>query len=436
MRETREQLKQFLTEWLIARLPDYADLAFVLIVFLWISTVALVIHLILHRVALKWVEQHANSMRHSKYQWRETLLREKFYSRIVLMFQGLIVKLQAGVWLDSDTFSMSLVDTGTQVWVVLFGTLSLFALLNAFSAILRRSPATSQLPITGLLQGGKLIITILSALLILAMLMGTSPLLLLSGLGAVSAVLMLVFKDPLLGLAAGFQLSANNMLSVGDWLEMPQYDADGDVIDIGLTTVKVQNWDKTVTSVPTYALISESFKNWRGMSEAGGRRIKRSFFVDTKSICFLTDELLGRMKRIQILAPYLEARSSEVSSYNSQQNADSSSPVNGRHLTNIGTFRAYLTAYLRAHPGIHQGMTLMVRQGAPGATGLPLELYAFTNTTDWVEYERIQADIFDHLFAVLPEFELRAHEAPTGHDMRGMADNFARAGSQKDKLEG
>ncbi|MNT31046.1 Miniconductance mechanosensitive channel YbdG [compost metagenome] len=217
------------------------------------------------------------------------------------------------------------------------------------------------------------------------------------------------------------------MLSIGDWLEMPKYGADGAVTDIGLTTVKVRNWDNTVTTIPTYALISDSFKNWRSMSESGGRRIKRSINIDTTSVHFLSGEEQQRLNRNPLLQRYLNDKTQELSQHNQQTGVDLSSPLNGRRLTNLGTLRAYLVAYLRAHPGIHQNMTLMVRQLAPLPEGLPLEIYAFTNTTVWAEYESIQSDIFDHILAVINEFDLRVHQTPTGNDMRSMLNPLRQA---------
>lgn len=254
----------------------------------------------------------------------------------------------------------------------------------------------------------------------ISLLIGQSPLLLISGLGAMAAVLMLVFKDPILGLVAGIQLSANNMLKLGDWLEMAKYGANGTVVDVGLTTVKVRNFDNTITMIPTYALVSDSFINWRGMSESGGRRIKRSLNIDTTSVHFMSEEEHQRLMKSALLAPYIDAKTQELKTYNSELQADLSSPLNGRRMTNLGTFRAYLVAYLNAHPQIRKDMTLMVRQLAPTADGLPLEIYAFTNTTVWAQYESIQADIFDHTFAIVSEFGLRVHQTPTGNDMRAI----------------
>jgi miniconductance mechanosensitive channel len=229
-----------------------------------------------------------------------------------------------------------------------------------------------------------------------------------------------VFKDPILGFAAGIQLSANKMVMIGDWVEMPKYDADGDVIEVGLTTVKVQNWDKTITMIPTYSLISESFKNWRGMQDSGGRRIKRSIHIDISSIRFCTGEMLERFAKIQYISDYIAEKKEEVAAHNQTHRVDTSILVNGRHLTNVGTFRAYVEAYLRHHPLINQEMTFLVRQLAPTEHGLPIEIYVFSRDKVWANYEAIQADIFDHLLAVVPEFDLQVFQNPTGSDFQGL----------------
>jgi len=229
-----------------------------------------------------------------------------------------------------------------------------------------------------------------------------------------------VFKDTILSLVASVQLTSNDMLRVGDWIEMPQLNADGDVIDIALHTVKVQNWDKTITTIPTHRLIEESFKNWRGMSEAGGRRIMRALVLDQNSVRFLTDEEQASMRRFALIDDYLDRKREELELWNRQQLAVGRDPVNARRATNIGTFRAYVNAYLCAHPSIAQDMTMLVRQLEPTSKGLPLQIYCFTNTTAWNAYESIQADIFDHLLAIMPEFDLRIYQEPSGLDLRGL----------------
>jgi len=290
--------------------------------------------------------------------------------------------------------------------------------LNFLRAVWESGPVGKRYPAKSFAQAAKLVINLIGIIFILSAILGKSPLVLFSGLGAITAILLLIFKDAILGLVAGFQLSVNHMVMVGDWIEMPARGADGDVIDVSLTTVKVQNWDKTITTIPTYALISDSFKNWRGMSESGGRRIKRAVQIDMRTIQFADEQLLERFKRMRLLRPYLEEKLAEIQKYNDEVGDDLAELINGRRLTNIGTFRAYCVAYLKNHPKIHQqGMTLLVRQLAPGEKGLPIELYCFTNDIAWVNYEDIQGDLFDHLLSILPEFGLSPYQAPSGSDL-------------------
>jgi miniconductance mechanosensitive channel len=271
-------------------------------------------------------------------------------------------------------------------------------------------------------QLAKLMLMLAGVIVAVASLLDRSPMIVLSGLGAMSAVLMLVFKDTILSFTAGVLLSSNDMLRLGDWIEMPQVGADGDVVDIALHTVKVQNWDKTITTIPTWRLMSESYKNWRGMSESGGRRIKRTLRLDASSVRFLDEEEMTYFSRIGLLQSYMDAKMVSVREANAQARAELGEKAellaNQRRLTNIGTFRAYVEAYLRANPGVHKGMTLMVRSLEPTPEGVPLELYCFTATTAWVAYESVQGDIFDHLLAILPEFGLRLYQSPSGNDLR------------------
>ena len=329
-----------------------------------------------------------------------------------------MVNIQSTLWLSSGSTPQMVLNVASQAWCLLFGLLTIYSILDITLGILQRAAKTAHLPLRGIFQSIKLIATVLISIMIIALLIGKSPLIILSGLGAMTAVMMLVFKDPIMGLVAGIQLSANNMVNIGDWLEMPKYGADGAVIDIGLTTVKVRNWDNTVTTIPTYALISDSFKNWKGMTESGGRRIKRSLRIDANSIHFLQPEEIKNLEKANLLEPYLDQKVSEIQVYNSALPEDKATPLNQRRLTNIGTFRAYVEAYLRAHPQIHKNMTIMVRQLESDSNGIPIEIYAFTNTTVWLEYERIQSDIFDHIFSILPQFNLHIHQSPTGNDVR------------------
>lgn len=422
MDDFRNQVKTFAGDWLGTNMPEYADTIYTLGIITWIAIVSIVIHLVLHRGVLRLLNR---SVVVGRAGWRRTLFEHKLFSRSALLLQGGIIYVQAELWLEPSAPLRDLIETTAEMWMLVFALLAFFSLLDAIHGALGSRSTFAHFPLSGLLQTSKLFASVLIGIIIVSLLMGKSPVILLSGLGALSAVVMLVFKDPILGLVAGIQLSANNMLAVGDWLEMPKYGADGDVIDIGLTTVKVQNWDKTITTVPTYALIADSFKNWRGMSESGGRRIKRSVLIDTGSVRFLDEDDLRRLSKAQLLSEYLQQAVDTIEKHNAETQADLSSLINGRRLTNLGTLRAYLVSFLKANPGIHQDMTLMVRQLEPTPQGLPIQIYAFTNTTSWGAYEDIQSDIFDHLFAVLPEFGLRAHEAPTGEDIRLLATDQA-----------
>lgn len=280
---------------------------------------------------------------------------------------------------------------------------------------------SSKKPIKGYLQVVKLAIYIITAVIIISSLIDKNPLILLSGLGAMAAVLMLIFQDTILSLVASIQIGASGIVRIGDWIEMPQVNADGDVVDIALHTVTVQNWDKTYTVFPTKKLVSEAFKNWRGMQESGGRRIKRSLYLDQTSVRFLEEDEIAALHRFMVLDEYLDKKAAELKAWNEQLLQQGRDPINARRVTNIGTFRAYVNHYLRQHPRIHQGMTILVRQMQPGATGLPLEIYCFTNTTAWLAYEDIQSDIFDHLLAILPRFGLRVFQEPSGSDIAALA---------------
>lgn len=305
--------------------------------------------------------------------------------------------------------------------IVLSIAMAISKALDYVDEVYRRRPDAHRRPIKGYVQVLKIVIYCGAAILGISALIEQSPLLLLSGLGAMAAVLLLVFKDTILSLVASVQLTSNDMLRVGDWIEMPGMNADGDVIDIALHTVKVQNFDKTITTIPTHRLISDSFRNWRGMSDSGGRRIKRALPLDQNSVRFLSDEEVDNLRRFRLLADYLEGKDKELAEWNQRELAGDANPVNARRITNIGTFRAYVIAYLRAHPELEdKGFTLLVRQLAPTPAGLPLEIYCFTGTTDWGEYERIQADVFDHLLAILPEFGLRLYQQPSGLDLQGL----------------
>ncbi|CAI08433.1 mechanosensitive ion channel family protein [Aromatoleum aromaticum] len=336
------------------------------------------------------------------------------------LIPALIVFAGVGMVPDLSVAAVTVVRNVCAALIILMLARAIGSALELLNAFYMRRPDAHRRPIKGYLEVVKIAIYVIAAILMVAALVDRSPLILLSGLGAMAAVLMLIFQDTLLSLVASVQISTNDMLRVGDWIEMPQFNADGDVIDIALHTVKVQNWDKTITTIPTKRLISDSFRNWRGMRESGGRRIKRSLYLDQQSVRFLTDEERRRLDRFALLDGYLPAKEAELDAWNRALKGGSRDVVNRRRVTNIGTFRAYVERYLRHHPGVHPGMTLMVRQLAPTSDGLPLEVYCFANTIAWVNYEAIQSDIFDHLLAIVPEFGLRVFQHPGGADMRAL----------------
>lgn len=313
---------------------------------------------------------------------------------------------------------VTVVKNVASAFVILTLAMAIAAAIDIGEAIYRRRPKANLKPIKGYVQIVKIAIYAITAILMIATLIDQSPLILLSGLGAMAAVLILVFQDTLLSLVAGVQISSTDMVRVGDWIEMPALHADGDVTEISLYTVRVQNWDKTISNIPIRKLVTESFKNWRGMTESGGRRIKRSIFLDQTSIRFLTPDEIEDLRHFRHLETYLRTKAEDLREWNARLGDKAEVGANRRRLTNVGTFRAYVDSYLRNHPQIHQKMTLLVRQLQPGREGLPIELYCFTNTTAWSDYESIQSDIFDHIIALLPEFGLKVFQDPTGSDFK------------------
>lgn len=359
------------------------------------------------------------AVRLSPSNWDDALLGPGVTSRIAHIIPALVVYYGVSFVSGLPENLVMVVRSVASAYVVLTISLALGNLLNAVGKIYeQRNPERARArPIKGYLQLVKIVIFLIAAIMVIAALFNRDPLLLLSGLGALTAVLMLVFKDTLLSLVASVQLSTHDMLRVGDWIAMPQLNADGFVTDISLHTVKVQNWDKTITTIPTWRLISDSFKNWRGMFESGGRQIQRSLHIDQASVRFLSEVERERLRRFVLIRDYLDRKEAEIEAHNEQLIAQGADPVNARRVTNIGTFRAYVQAYIEAHPGIHPEMFRLVRQRQPGPTGLPLEIYCYTASTAWAEYEGIQSDIFDHLYAILPEFGLRIFQQPSGTDV-------------------
>ncbi|HCB33581.1 MAG TPA: mechanosensitive ion channel [Candidatus Lambdaproteobacteria bacterium] len=374
-----------------------------------------------HRVSQGPINRSIEKFAHYTIQQWDDILVEKHIVKRILYFIPLILLYVLSSPILTGTSLLPLSQTLISVLFLIAGMMFLDAILSALLAIYGKSAIAKEISIIPFVQVLKLGLYFVTGILLLSLLLQKTPLYFLSGLGALTAVLMFVFKDVLMGFVAGIQLIANKMVAPKDWIEMPKYGADGDVIEITLTTVKVQNFDNTITTIPTYALINESFKNWRNMNLSGGRRIKRYVNIDLGSIKFCSSEMLEQFKRIQLISQYIQNRQEEILVYNKKHQVDESTLVNGRRLTNIGVFRSYVEAYLRQHPMIHKDMTFLIRQLSPSENGLPIEIYVFCKDTNWTAYEAIQADIFDHILAVVPEFDLRVFQEPSGSDFQKIA---------------
>ena len=399
-------MKKYLIEFLESFSIEPTVFALSIAILSIIVFTAIIIHFILHKIILRIIKSIDTKRKNFI---TSTLLEANLFQRLALVFQGLVVNSQATIWIEKGYIHDILISISL-VWIAIFGLLATYSIIDKLFKTIYDKTQIPFFAMQTVIQSIKLIFGIICFIYVIAVLMDKSPVAILSGLGAMSAVLMLVFKDTILGFTAGLQLSTNKMVQVGDWIEMPKYGADGDIIDIGLNVVKVRNFDKTITTIPTYALVSDSFKNWQGMRESGGRRIKRAIKIDINSIKFLNDEDIKKLEKANLLAPYLHEKIDEIEHYNKENNFDLSVSMNGRRLTNIGTLRAYLVTYLKNHPKINKNMTIMVRQLAPNEFGMPLEIYCFTATTVWVDYENIQADIFDHIYSVLGEFDIKAYQ--------------------------
>lgn len=359
----------------------------------------------------------------TKNKWDDELIEAKVLSRVTMLAPLLLINyiVQFLPAMHKHPQLVYGVQSVSTALMVLAGVLSIFGFTRAVNNIYMKRENANHNPIKGYLQLINIFVGAIGLVFIIAILLDRSPWVFISGIGAMTAVLLLIFKDTILSLVASVQLSSNKMVRVGDWIEMPQYGADGDVIDIALHTVKVQNWDKTITTIPTHKLIETSFKNWRGMSDSGGRRIKRSVSIDMSTIHFLSEEEIENLRQFEILTDYLDGKRSEIESFNKEHIKNADFEANKRRLTNIGTLRHYMKQYLRNKPYIHDKMTFLIRQLAPEPTGLPIEVYIFSNNTNWIEYEDIQGDIFDHILAILPEFGLRAYQSPSGADLTALA---------------
>ena len=359
----------------------------------------------------------------TRFTWDDALQERRVFRRLahvapaaVVYFGAVLVpSLPVPVYQVAQRVALSL--------MVLLVVVSANAFLLAVNDIYSTRPDAKSRPIKGYLQIVSIIFYIAAAILVVSLLLNKSPAVFLGGLAGLTAVVLLVFRDTILSLVASIQLTQNDMIAVGDWIEMPKYGADGDVVDIALHTIKVQNWDKTITTIPTHKLIEDSFKNWRGMSQAGGRRIKRSIHLDLGTVRFLTEEEIERFGRFELLRDYIREKEEELRAFNAPGEGNDEGMIRStRRLTNLGTFRTYIVNYLRAHPMVHQEMTLLIRQLQSTSEGLPMEIYVFSRDTDWINYEDFQSDVFDHLLAMVPEFGLRVFQSPSGDDLRTAVD--------------
>lgn len=391
----------------------YSEIFTYVILVLIVLIVSLITRFIIKIILVKAIQIISKK---TKSKWDDLMLESKLFHRL----SNLAIPIVVNFFKNSFPSSALTYKRIVNFLLLLVLLLILDALITSIDKIYKTYPISKIKPISGLFQVLRLTILILGIPIMIAILLGESPLVLLGGFGAMTAVLTLIFKDAILGFVAGIQLTANDMIRIGDWIEMPKNNADGDVIDMTLTTVKVQNWDKTIVTIPAYALVSESFINWRGMQNFGGRRIKRAIYLDVNSVQICDQEMIDKFKKVELLKEYILRKQDDIDKYNKEFNFDTSVILNGRRMTNIGTFRAYVYEYLKEHPGINEKMTLMVRQLNPTTHGIPLEVYAFTDTIIWTEYEGIQSDIFDHLYAAASFFSLTIFQDPSGKDMRSM----------------
>ena len=390
----------------------YLKLAILLFVVFIISYLT---NLIVKKVLVRSIR---SVIKKTKTLWDDALVENKVFISLSHIAPAIVLSLATPLIFEDFTGAIPYIIRLVNVYFSVVLIIVTLNILNTLKFYSKNTKLFKDNPLDSYFQLANIATYIIGGIIILSFLLDKSLVYFFSALGAMTVVLLLVFKDTILGFVASIQLSANDMIRIGDWVSMPNYGADGDVISMNLTTIKIQNWDKTVTTIPTYAFISESFKNWRGMSESGGRRIKRSLNIKMSSIIFCDQEMLARFKKFQLIEDYIAEKSSKIAVYNKENKIDKSHLINGRHLTNIGIFRVYVEAYVKNNPDINLNMTCMVRQLLPTEKGLPIEVYTFSSRQDWVIYEGIMSDMFDHLIAAVPEFELEVFQNPTGTDFR------------------
>lgn len=396
--------------------PSLADKLDQFIAFALVLVIAFAADAICRHILLKVV---AHLVKKTKATWDDIVFDHKVMVHLSRMVAPVIIYIFVPVaFAETSSSTLGFIQRMCMIYIIIIFLSFVNSFLKAIYIVYSEREQLRDRPLKGMLQTVQVILWFVGAIIVVSILINKSPVSLLAGLGASAAILMLVFKDSIMGFVSGVQLSANDMLKVGDWIAMPKYGADGTVIEVTLNTVKVRNWDNTITTIPPYLLVSDSFQNWRGMQESGGRRVKRSINIDMASVRFCTPEMLAKYRKIRLLKDYVEHTEQVIKDYNKEHDIDNSILVNGRRQTNLGVFRAYLTAYLKSLPDVNKELTCMVRQLQPTDHGIPMELYFFCSIKDWVPYEGVQADVFDHVLAIIPEFGLQVFQSPSGRDFR------------------
>lgn len=415
MSELQQWINSYLIKWGLVH--DSANIWDNLIVLLLVIAVTVGIDYTCRYIFLGLFKRFA---KRTKNQWDDLIVERKIINKLMHLIPAILVYIMLPLALPRSEMPtlLGILQMICSIYIVAVILRFINAALNLLLEIYNRKEAFKNKPLKGFVQIIQVLVFFIGFIIIISILIGKSPATLFAGLGASAAILMLVFKDTILGFVAGIQLSANDMLRPGDWITMTKYGADGTVIEVTLNSIKVRNFDNTITMIPPYALVSDSFQNWRGMQESGGRRVKRSINIDMNSVRFCTPEMLEKFRKIALLTEYVDTKQQELETYNKEHNIDGSILVNGRRQTNLGVFRAYLVNYLKSNPDVNKDLTCMVRQLQPTEKGIPMELYFFAATTVWIPYESIQADVFDHILAILPEFGLQVFQEVSGSDLR------------------
>ncbi|MEA1877969.1 MAG: mechanosensitive ion channel [Bacteroidota bacterium] len=405
----------FINNWGLS--DELARWLHVLVFVVLIALVSWIVDKVTKQIIIKVIK---GFVKKTKNQYDDIILEKGVFNSLAHISPALVVYYMLPTIIIDFPKTAAFLQNLVLVYMILIAIMVVVSFLNALNEIYVRYGNLNKVPVKGYIQVVQVVLILIGVVWALSVLFDFELGKFFAGLGAFAAVLMLIFKDTILGVVASIQISANKMMSMGDWVSMPSRNADGTVMDISVNTVKIQNWDKTIATIPTYAFVTESFDNWRGMEDSGGRRIKRSINIDMSSVKFCTDEMLDKFGKIQLIAKYVKSLRVEVATYNKEMQVDESVSVNGRRMTNIGTFRRYMEEYLHSHPKIHDDMTFLVRQLQSTERGIPIEIYVFSNDQEWANYESIQSDIFDHIMAIMPEFELRVFQNPTGNDFKKM----------------